>query len=80
MSASDLPWDELLVQADELIGAGATLHQKFTCAFCGARQTMETPNVFYIEGECEECAHVTDIRQRGCGYLATFHIRSPDHG
>jgi ribosomal protein L40E len=72
----DLPWDQLTKKADQAIAAGATLYQKFTCDKCGARQTMTEANTFYTEGQCEECQHITDIRKKGGGYLATFGIHS----
>lgn len=67
---TDYPWDEVVEAAERLIKEkGATLHQKFTCEKCGSRQTMAVPNVFYVQGECEECGFVTDIRTKGCNYL-----------
>jgi hypothetical protein len=76
----DLPWNEIIEKVDAAIKAGATLYQKFTCEKCGSRQTMESPNTFYMEGQCEECQHVTDIKKRGCGYMATFTIGNGAHG
>ena len=73
----DLPWDELLARANETIAGGATVYQKFTCAQCGARQTIEDANTFYQEGECEECRHITDLLKHGGGYLAHFTV-APD--
>jgi len=72
----DLPWDELLARADGAIASGATIYQKFTCANCGARQTMDAPNTFYQEGECEECRHITDLVKHGGGYMAHFKFAS----
>ena len=70
----DLPWEEGLAKAGEAVAQGATLYQKFTCAQCGTRQTMDVPNTFYKEGECEECRHVTNIMQHGFGYMAHFNL------
>ena len=63
------PWAEVVAQASAQIAAGAEVFQKFTCSHCGARQTMETPNVFFMMGACEECGEVTDIKKEGCNYM-----------
>jgi DNA-directed RNA polymerase subunit RPC12/RpoP len=70
----DLPWDDLLAQAQDTINSGATVYQKFTCGSCGARQTIESPNKFYTEGQCEECGHITDLKQKGGGFMAHFSV------
>jgi hypothetical protein len=67
--SDDYPFDEVVKVADKIIARGWTLYQKFTCAGCGERCTMEEPNSFYTSGNCE-CGHVTDIRERGCNYMA----------
>ena len=36
---------------------------------CGTKQIMETPNVFYTRGRCEECGAEADIRADGCNYM-----------
>lgn len=64
----DIPLFQAAKQAEELYKTGAIVHQKFTCAKCGARQTMDEANVFFTKGECEECKHITDLIDRGCGY------------
>ncbi len=76
--SKDIPWPELLAKADHAIKKGATLYQKFTCENCGSRQTMDTPNSFYMQGVCEECKHVTDLVKNGGGYMATFSVKSED--
>jgi len=73
---NDLPWDELLESANKHIAGGAELYQKFTCEKCGARQTMSAPNTFYQEGQCEECAHITDLVKRGGGFMAHFKLKA----
>jgi hypothetical protein len=65
----DFPIAELIPVTDKLIGAGCTVFFKWTCGGCGARQTFDTPNVLYTRGKCEECDHVTDLRESGCNYL-----------
>lgn len=48
---------------------GHTVWQKFTCAKCGSRQTMEEPNACHVAGRCEECNHRTDLIETGFGLL-----------
>lgn len=75
----DLPFVEVLQKAHRVLEANpeARLFQKFTCTSCFARQMMETPNRFYKTGQCEECGHITNIEERGCGFLADFRIGNP---
>jgi hypothetical protein len=75
----NFPFDEVVAEADELIGRGATVFQKFTCEKCGARQTIDVPNVFYKQGSCQECAHVTDCYRTGINYLVIMGPRQPTH-
>jgi rRNA maturation protein Nop10 len=63
------PFDVCATAAARLVEDGLTIHQKFTCAKCGSRQTIETPNRFFIEGICEKCRYTTDIRKTGCNYM-----------
>lgn len=65
----DYPFDEVAKTAKEAALLGAEVHQKFTCAKCGVRQTIAEPNKFYTKGKCEECGHITDIKAQGCNYL-----------
>ena len=67
---NNYPLEECEEAALKLIANGATVHQKFTCAGCGARLTMPTPNVFFTEGDCDKCEAITDIAKDGCNYLA----------
>lgn len=66
---TDMPFYEVLDKALPFIKRGHTVLQKFTCASCGARQTMVEPNIFFIVGTCERCGAKTNIEQRGCGYM-----------
>jgi transcription elongation factor Elf1 len=66
---ADKPIQEILEEVDPLVQAGATIHQKFTCDHCGARQTMTEPNKLYTSGLCEECGGTTNIEEKGCGYI-----------
>jgi hypothetical protein len=65
----DFPWDDVVKKAEELITSGATVYQKFTCHGCGQRLTMPDANVFHVEGTCDKCNTVTNIKERGCNYM-----------
>ena len=71
---NDYPLDEIGKTVDDVIAKGGTCYQKFTCENCGSRQTIDVPNTFYTSGQCEECKHVTDIKKRGCNFIATFNM------
>jgi hypothetical protein len=73
----DHPFYEVAAQAQVMMALGHTIHQKFTCARCGSRQTMAMPNVFYQLGQCEECGHETDIVAQGCNYVAMAGVLTP---
>lgn len=64
----DVPFNECHRQALDYINKGWDIWQKFTCNHCGARQTMEKPNLFYIAGKCEECGRISSIND--CGFMA----------
>lgn len=64
------PFWAVVKEAQHWMNEGADVHQQFNCAGCGVKQTMDTPNIFYKTGECEECHHVTDIEKDGCNYMA----------
>jgi hypothetical protein len=72
---NDYPLHECAAQASEHMRAGAEVFQKFTCRFCGSRQTMETPNVFYTSGRCEECNQITVIQN--CNYAMIMKVHRP---
>jgi len=65
-----IPIQECTKRAKELMKNGATVFVKFTCGYCGSRQTFGEPNIFYIEGICEECGKITKITH--CGLMAMF--------
>jgi hypothetical protein len=68
------PFDECLKGAKVIMDKGHNIHQQFTCAKCKAKQTMDVPNVFYKTGRCEECGHITNIKEDGCNYMAHFKL------
>jgi hypothetical protein len=74
--AKDYPFYECARQAEELIQNGATIYQKFSCATCGARNTIETPNVFYTSGKCGECWSMTNLLSSGCNYMVHLDLKA----
>jgi hypothetical protein len=66
---NDFPFDKMCEQGEKLIGEGYQLFQKFTCAGCGNRLTMDVPNTFFEQGTCDNCDTITDIKKQGCNYL-----------
>jgi hypothetical protein len=59
--------EEIAVLADAQIQKGMTIWQKWTCPNCDSRQTMDTPNVLYRSGRCQECGQVNIITV--CGFM-----------
>jgi transcription elongation factor Elf1 len=49
--------------------AGRHFYQKFTCASCGNRQSMDKPNTIFASGICDVCGYETNLRVYGCGYF-----------
>ena len=47
---------------------GSAFYQKWTCGGCGQRIIGNERNKLFIEGHCEDCGHVTDLRKAGCNY------------
>jgi len=68
------PFKECMRRADELIARGADIYQQFNCAECGAKQTIDLPNVFFAHGICARCGHQTNIEQDGCNYAVHIAI------
>lgn len=69
LATHDYPFLEVVEAAGAHMARGHSVHQKFTCAGCGARQTMAQPNQFYTKGKCEECGRETDLVSHGCNYV-----------
>jgi len=69
------PFDECLrAVVRHHLEKGATFYQQFNCAKCGAKQTVDVPNLFFTHGDCQECGGRTDIQKDGCNYMLTFGI------
>ena len=65
----DYPFADVTAKAREKVLEGHTVYQKFTCAGCGARLTIDQPNLFFETGTCDRCSTITNIRARGCNYM-----------
>lgn len=65
-------------KAEGLIQRGGDVYQQFTCAQCGAKQTMNVKNTFFTSGTCEECGGLTDIQKDGCNYMVHFAMPKED--
>lgn len=65
---NDMPLAQLAHGMFTVWAKGLFTLQKFTCAACGARQTIVDPNVVYTSGVCEECGVCTNLQHRGGGY------------
>ena len=65
----DSPFEDVAEMAWNLVQRGGHVFQKFTCAECGLRQTVEEPDHMFVRGQCEKCRHVTDLQVQGCGFV-----------
>lgn len=62
----DLPTEEIIKKAEEFIKTGGTIFIKFTCNFCGSRQTSANPNSFNTAGYyCGECGELCRPKKYG---------------
>lgn len=68
MSELDGPFNDVVMQAAKIIDENTMVLQKFTCSGCGARLTLEPPNVFFRSATCDECGALTNIEAQGCGF------------
>jgi hypothetical protein len=71
----DFPFDEICQAADQKVKEGFEVYQKFTCAGCGQRLTIDVPNHFHRTGTCDRCPAVTDIEKQGCNYMLHMRLR-----
>lgn len=65
----DYPINELAKTVTLAIARGDQAYMKFTCAYCGSRQTIDVPNQLFTQGKCEECKSVTDLTKKGGNLL-----------
>lgn len=75
----DGPFYEIVNEAGTMADLGATCFQKFTCLACNTRQTMDTPNVFYKTGRCQECSFITNLEVEGCGFMLVASSDPEEH-
>lgn len=62
----DLPVEEIIKRAQELIDRGGFIFFKFTCEYCGSRQTGIVPNTFHSAGyHCNECGKLCTPKKYG---------------
>lgn len=72
----DLPTEEIIKKAEEFIKTGGTIFIKFTCNFCGSRQTSANPNSFNTAGYyCGECGEL--CRPKKYGLMIIF-VKGPN--
>lgn len=71
----DKPVEEIAKLADAQIQNGFTIWQKWTCSHCGSRQTMDTPNLLYRSGICQECGELSTIHV--CGFMLANDLGAP---
>ena len=72
------PFKEVASNANKKVLDGHVVFQKWICEHCSTIQTMETPNIFYTLGKCEECEKVTNIERNGCNFLLAIDCQAED--
>jgi len=61
----DLGLEEVTRRARFWREQGFDIYFKFTCKYCGSRQTFEEPNKVFTSGKCEERGKVTKLDKWG---------------
>jgi hypothetical protein len=69
ITPGDKPFEQIVAECLDLLNNNCHFFQKFTCEKCGARQTIVDEDLLYTKGKCEECNHVTNLEEKGCGYM-----------
>ena len=64
------PFDQVVRNAETRMKDGWEIYQQWNCAHCGEKQTMPDKDKFFIQGRCEECGKITDIKKDGCNFMA----------
>jgi DNA-directed RNA polymerase subunit RPC12/RpoP len=67
------PFKKVVKALEEKLAQGWDFYLQFNCANCGTKQTIDTPNIIYKTGRCEECGHITNIEHDGCNYMLYGH-------
>ena len=65
----DKPFLQIVKECQNILNHNCHFYQKFTCENCGSRQTIDDEDKLYTKGQCEECNHITNLQEKGCGYL-----------
>lgn len=68
-TARDKPFNQIVEECQNILNHNCHFYQKFTCENCGSRQTIDHEDNLYIKGQCEECGHITNLQEKGCGYM-----------
>lgn len=63
------PFKDVIATAIERMKAGNKIHLQFNCAKCGEKQTFDEENFLSEKGKCEECGHITSLKDDGCNLL-----------
>ena len=63
------PFDDVIANARKSMLEGWIIHLQFNCAHCGAKQTFGEENYLSEEGRCEECDHITSLKDDGCNLM-----------
>jgi hypothetical protein len=63
------PFDTIIATARERMMAGMKIHLQFNCAKCGMKQTFEQEDYLSERGQCEECGHITSLKDDGCNLM-----------
>lgn len=63
------PFDEVITNARKQMSSGYGIHLQFNCAKCGKKQTFEEQNYLSETGRCEECGHITSLKNDGCNFM-----------
>lgn len=75
-SPHNYPFPEVIAKLDEIAATVGVdkfdFYQKFTCAECGNRLTIDAPNLLFKTGTCDKCKATTDIEKTGCNYMLHF--------
>lgn len=72
------PWAKVALNVERIVAEGGIILQSWTCDKCGAVQRIGEANGFYIEGECENCGHVTNLKVKGCNFTLLLTNARPE--
>ena len=67
----DLPRDQIIKMAQDVITKNCDVYFKFTCPHCGTRCSFNEKNRLYEEGECCKCGKKSKVDFAGF----SLHIR-----